>query len=164
MSNRLEHARRAPGCPDTAAAGDATTAVSPVMVVRTERGWSVVAPEGSADVGDLLEGLSLADLLAGYRFRDSAARPPRQLATVTVVTAAADRVAAAVAAGEVTAGSVAWARDLVNTPPNLLDPAGLAARACARLDGLPPERAAGIREDAELADLVARARKAHAGV
>jgi leucyl aminopeptidase len=77
-----------------------------------------------------------AALLAGHRFRDSSARPPRQLATVTVVTAAADRVAAA-AAGEVTAGSVGWARDLVNTPPNLLDPAGLAARACARLDGLP---------------------------
>lgn len=68
MSNRLEHARRAPGCPDTGRvleqAADGTTAVSPVMVVRTERGWSVVAPEGSADVGDLLEGLSLADLLA----------------------------------------------------------------------------------------------------
>ncbi|MGY1769619.1 ANTAR domain-containing protein [Blastococcus sp. SYSU D00813] len=64
MSNRLEHARRAPGCPDTDGAVDGATAVSPVMVVRTERGWSVVAPEGSADVGDLLEGLSLADLLA----------------------------------------------------------------------------------------------------
>lgn len=73
MSNRLEHARRAPGCPDatdggTTGAGDGATdgaaAVSPVMVVRTERGWSVVAPGGSADVGDLLEGLSLADLLA----------------------------------------------------------------------------------------------------
>ncbi|WP_409332919.1 ANTAR domain-containing protein [Trujillonella humicola] len=68
MSNRLGHARRASGCPDAAgAAGGATggaTAVSPVMVVRTERGWSVVAPQGSADVGDLLEGLSLADLLA----------------------------------------------------------------------------------------------------
>jgi hypothetical protein len=35
-----------------------------VWVLRTERGWSVVAPGSAADVGDLLEGLSLADLLA----------------------------------------------------------------------------------------------------
>jgi hypothetical protein len=34
------------------------------MVVRTARGWSVVAPGSASDVGDLLEGLSLADLLA----------------------------------------------------------------------------------------------------
>ncbi len=60
MSNCLEHAGRAPGCPEDALGGD----VPPVMVVRTARGWSVVAPGTTADVDDLLEGLSLADLLA----------------------------------------------------------------------------------------------------
>ena len=60
MSNRLEHAGRVSGCPDAARTGAAAT----VMVVRTDRGWSVVAPGAAADVGDLLEGLSLADLLA----------------------------------------------------------------------------------------------------
>ena len=60
MSNRLEHAGRAPGCPDAEGSG----AVSPVMVVRTDRGWSVVAPGTASDVADLLEGLSLADLVA----------------------------------------------------------------------------------------------------
>jgi hypothetical protein len=34
------------------------------MVVRTARGWSVVAPGAAAEADDLLEGLSLADLLA----------------------------------------------------------------------------------------------------
>jgi hypothetical protein len=34
------------------------------MVVRNTRGWSVVAPGTATEVGDLLEGLSLADLLA----------------------------------------------------------------------------------------------------
>ena len=92
-------------------------------------------PAGAEEVRAAVE----AALLAGYRFRDSSARPPRRLATVTVVAAAADdaRVAAAARAGEVAAGSVGWARDLVNTPPNVKHPAWLAARACARLDGLP---------------------------
>ncbi|MGY1740707.1 MULTISPECIES: ANTAR domain-containing protein [unclassified Blastococcus] len=59
MSNRPEHAGPAPGCPDGEAAP-----VPPVMVARTARGWSVVAAGAASDVGDLLEGLSLADLLA----------------------------------------------------------------------------------------------------
>jgi hypothetical protein len=36
----------------------------PVAVTRTSRGWTVVSPLGAEDVGDLVEGLSLADLVA----------------------------------------------------------------------------------------------------
>ncbi|WP_448640923.1 ANTAR domain-containing protein [Geodermatophilus sp. URMC 63] len=35
-----------------------------VLVARTGRGWSVFAPGRAEDVGDLLEGMSLADLVA----------------------------------------------------------------------------------------------------
>jgi leucyl aminopeptidase len=45
-------------------------------------------------------------------------------------------VAAAARAGEIGAGSVAWARDLVNTPSNTKNPAWLAAEAGERLAGL----------------------------
>jgi hypothetical protein len=36
----------------------------PVALTRTSRGWSVVSPAGAEDVSDLIEGLSLADLVA----------------------------------------------------------------------------------------------------
>jgi len=36
----------------------------PVTLARTGRGWSVVSPSGAASAGDLVEGLSLADLIA----------------------------------------------------------------------------------------------------
>ncbi|MGY1711147.1 ANTAR domain-containing protein [Geodermatophilus sp. SYSU D00758] len=35
-----------------------------VVVVRTERGWSVLSPGRAEDVADLVEGMSLADLVA----------------------------------------------------------------------------------------------------
>jgi hypothetical protein len=35
-----------------------------VTLTRTGRGWSVVSPVGTAHAGDLVEGLSLADLIA----------------------------------------------------------------------------------------------------
>jgi hypothetical protein len=38
-----------------------------VSVTRSPRGWTVVSPTGSSAVGDLLEGLSLADLIAEER-------------------------------------------------------------------------------------------------
>jgi hypothetical protein len=37
---------------------------SPVSLTRTPRGWRVVSPAGTDPVGDLVEGLSLADLVA----------------------------------------------------------------------------------------------------
>jgi hypothetical protein len=36
----------------------------PVSLTRTPRGWSVTSPAGSEDAADLVEGLSLADLVA----------------------------------------------------------------------------------------------------
>jgi hypothetical protein len=38
--------------------------VSAVTLARTSRGWSVLSPAGSEDADDLIEGLSLADLVA----------------------------------------------------------------------------------------------------
>jgi leucyl aminopeptidase len=96
---------------------------------------TVVAPAGADEVRAAVE----AVLLAGYRFRDTSTAHPVRLAAVTVVAAdAADpAVAAAAYAGRVTAGSVGWARDLVNTPSSTKDPAWLADRATERLAGLP---------------------------
>jgi hypothetical protein len=36
----------------------------PVSLTRTPRGWAVTSPAGTEDAGDLVEGLSLADLVA----------------------------------------------------------------------------------------------------
>jgi leucyl aminopeptidase len=95
---------------------------------------TVVAPAGADEVRAAVETV----LLAGYRFRDTSTPHPTRLAEVTVVAAdAADpAVAAAAHAGQVTAGSVAWARDLVNTASNTKDPAWLAGQAHDRLGGL----------------------------
>jgi leucyl aminopeptidase len=77
-------------------------------------------------------------LLAGYRFRETSTPHPPRLAGVTVVAADATdpAVAAAAHAAQVTAGSVEWARDLVNTPGDTKDPGWLAAQALDRLAGL----------------------------
>ncbi|WP_448627093.1 ANTAR domain-containing protein [Geodermatophilus sp. URMC 64] len=62
MSTRSERTSAAAACPDLAGlTGDGAPAVA---VVRTSRGWSVVSPGGSDPVASLLEGLSLADLVA----------------------------------------------------------------------------------------------------
>jgi leucyl aminopeptidase len=90
-------------------------------------------PAGAEEVRAAVE----AALLSGYRFRDSSRRPPRRLTTVSIVAAAAPAVEAALAAGTVTAEAVAWARDLVNTPPHVKDPAWLGERTRARLGALP---------------------------
>jgi leucyl aminopeptidase len=95
---------------------------------------TAAAPAGADEVRAAVE----AALLAGYRFRDTSTAHPTRLAEVTVVAADADApdVAAAAEAGRVTAGSVVWARDLVNTPSSTKDPAWLADRVVDRLGGL----------------------------
>jgi hypothetical protein len=42
----------------------AVTATGPVALTRTPRGWAVSSPTGVETAGDLVEGLSLADLVA----------------------------------------------------------------------------------------------------
>jgi hypothetical protein len=37
---------------------------APVALTRTSRGWTVISPAGTEEVGDLVEGFSLADLVA----------------------------------------------------------------------------------------------------
>jgi len=93
-----------------------------------------VAPAGADEVRAAVE----TALLAGYRFRDSSTPHPSRLETVTVVAADADDpvVAAAAEAGRVCGEAVAWARDLVNTPSNVKNPAWLADRAVDRLSGI----------------------------
>jgi leucyl aminopeptidase len=92
------------------------------------------APAGAEEVRAAVE----AALLAGYRYRETSRPHPPRLAGVTVVAAdgADPAVAAAARAGDVTGRSVAWARDLVNTPSNTKDPAWLADQAVQRLTGL----------------------------
>jgi leucyl aminopeptidase len=94
-----------------------------------------VAPVGADEIRAAVE----TALLAGYRFRETSSAHPARLAEVTVVAADADdpAVTAAAHAGRVTAGSVCWARDLVNTPSDTKDPGWLAAQAVDRLRGLP---------------------------
>jgi len=60
VSRSVEHAAAAATSPD-AALGSVAPAV---VVARTVRGWSVLAPGRAENVGDLVEGMSLADLLA----------------------------------------------------------------------------------------------------
>jgi ANTAR domain len=60
VSRSVEHAAAAAACPD-AVLGSVAPAV---VVARTGRGWSVLAPGRVEDVGDLVEGMSLADLVA----------------------------------------------------------------------------------------------------
>jgi leucyl aminopeptidase len=94
-----------------------------------------VAPAGADELRAAVE----AALLAGYRFRETSKPHPRRLAVVAVVAAdAADpSVAAAARAGQVTAQSVVWARDLINTPSNIKNPEWLARQAVDRLAAVP---------------------------
>jgi leucyl aminopeptidase len=96
---------------------------------------SAVAPAGADEVRAAVE----TALLAGYRFRELSTPHPPRLETVTVLAAdAADTVVTAAAeAGRATASGVAWARDLVNTPSNVKNPAWLAEQALDRLAGQP---------------------------
>jgi hypothetical protein len=50
--------------PVTEPSPDADPSQPPVALTRTARGWSVVSPGGVQDATDLVEGLSLADLVA----------------------------------------------------------------------------------------------------
>lgn len=59
MSSSVERATAAP-CPDDPLRSDQPA----VVVVRTGRGWAVLAPGRAEDVGDLVEGMALADLVS----------------------------------------------------------------------------------------------------
>jgi leucyl aminopeptidase len=87
---------------------------------------NTAAPAGADEVRAAVE----AVLLAGYRFRQTSAGHPARLDVVTVVAADADdpAVTSAARAGQVVGESVAWARDLINTPSNTKNPAWLAAQ------------------------------------
>ena len=110
---------------------------------------TAAAPAGADEVRAAVE----TALLAGYRFRETSTPHPARLAAVAVVAedAGDPAVVAAARAGEVAADSVAWARDLVNTPSNTKNPAWLAAEAGERLAGLDDVTVSVLDED----DLVA---------
>jgi hypothetical protein len=50
--------------PEPSGASDACPTTGPVALTRTARGWTVSSPAGTETAGDLIEGLSLADLVA----------------------------------------------------------------------------------------------------
>ena len=58
------HRGRAPGAPHLSPAPALAEEPAPVSLVRTSQGWSVVGPGGAVAAEDLLEGMSLADLVA----------------------------------------------------------------------------------------------------
>ncbi|MFW3171041.1 ANTAR domain-containing protein [Geodermatophilus sp. CPCC 206100] len=60
MSSSVEQAAAGTASPDDAFGSDEPA----VVVVRTGRGWAVLSPGRAEDVGDLVEGMSLADLVA----------------------------------------------------------------------------------------------------
>jgi hypothetical protein len=60
VSSSVEHAAAVTACPDDAFGSDEPA----VVVVRTSRGWAVLSPCRAEDVEDLVEGMSLADLVA----------------------------------------------------------------------------------------------------
>ena len=70
MGHDRPSAGRGPGVdPGHEAGGDTGSAAvdghsASVALTRTARGWTVVSPTGAHPVGDLVEGLSLADLVA----------------------------------------------------------------------------------------------------
>ena len=88
-----------------------------------------VAGLTGARLGAFVEGLSLGT----YRFTE--ARAPKPLATA-VTLAGAEDPDDAVGGGLRTAGAVAWARDLANTPAATKTPAWLAGQAASALSGL----------------------------
>jgi leucyl aminopeptidase len=92
---------------------------------------SAAAPAGADEIRAAVE----AVLLAGYRFRMTSKPPPPRLDSVAVVVADAGdpAVTSAARAGRVSAEAVAWARDLVNMPSNVKNPAWLAQQAVDRL-------------------------------
>jgi leucyl aminopeptidase len=93
------------------------------------------APAGADEVRAAVE----AALLAGYRFRETSSAHPPRLEAVTVVVADGEdpAVTEAARAGRIGGEAVAWARDLVNRPSNVKNPAWLAEQATARLGELP---------------------------
>jgi leucyl aminopeptidase len=96
---------------------------------------NAAAPAGADEVRAAVE----AALLAGYRFRETSGGHPRRLEVVTVVAADADdpAVTSGARAGQVAGESVAWARDLINTPSNTKNPGWLAEQVVERFEGRP---------------------------
>jgi leucyl aminopeptidase len=107
------------------AAGAATRALAGTKSVAL-----ALPAETTAEVGAVAEG-ALLGAYSYLRYRTNGSAPPAPVGALTVSTPlATDRTAkAAVTRAEVLADAVCFARDLINTPPSDLFPAGLAAAA-----------------------------------
>jgi leucyl aminopeptidase len=104
--------------------------------VRATRSAAALVVPPDAPGAALAEG----GLLAGYRFDAYRSAPkPGGLDRLVLVAPAGTSSAlrAQVAQGAAAADAVAFARDLVNTPPSDLDPEAFAARVLERLEGRP---------------------------
>jgi leucyl aminopeptidase len=95
----------------------------------------------------VVEGLHLG----GYRYTAYKSEPtPARLETITLHGGDTDEVDGAVTTGTATATAVAFARDLVNTPPQDKRPPALADRVVAAVEGTPIT--ARVLDEHELAD------------
>jgi leucyl aminopeptidase len=104
----------------------AATALGRARDLRTQvLCWELPHKVPDAVAGALVEGT----VLAAYRFRDFKSEPGEDRAPEALVVSAHHDVAAAVDAGRAGAESANRARDLGNTPANVLTPAALADRA-----------------------------------
>jgi leucyl aminopeptidase len=98
-----------------------------------------------ADTAAQLEAVATGVMLGAYQFNESrsatlaALQQPLKQAAVVVADAKDAANKATLARAGIVANAVNLARDLINTPPNLLPPAALAEAAVAAVDGLPVE-------------------------
>jgi leucyl aminopeptidase len=123
----LEGLRRAAGAAARALAGTGSVGLA-------------LPASGAAELGAVAEG-ALLGAYAFRRYRNASAadhKPPVESFTLLGDPAAAgeDGVRQAVERGEIIAAAVAFARDLVNTPPSDLHPKEFAEAAAAAADGL----------------------------
>ena len=125
----LEEARRAAGSALTAARSKGTRQVATIV-----HGAGI----GGLDPKEAAQALAEGSLLAAYRYtehkrqksdRGGEADAPHQLIVTEMDEAKLPLIRAGIDRGSVLAESVNFARDLVNTPPNHMTPAKLAARA-----------------------------------
>jgi len=97
---------------------------------RTSVVSHVLAAVGDGDRAAAAQAAAEGSLLASYRFTRFKSDPKAgTLTSITLVGGGGKRVAAAVDRGTAVAEAVAFARDLVNTPPGDLPPAALAKAA-----------------------------------
>ena len=104
-----------------------------IRALAGKRKVAVVTPD---DEPETVAAVAMATRLAAYSFGEFKSEPAKQVETIAIVTTASE-LRDVVDRAEIVAASVAFARDLVNTPPNALAPADLVEAAKNAVADLP---------------------------